>query len=153
MVNVRMQPSKPTNQADVAATQKAEPIDGVRGRKMRENQEKLRALRRPGIRVVPAEDHPRLKAEQIRKYIKHAPSGVRFREGGSIEWPDDRFTQRRLREGVIKRVDDNENGDKGDKGEERRDQRQDQRRDQRQDQRHDQRQDQRREPTPPPAGE
>jgi hypothetical protein len=136
MVNVRMQPSKPTNQADVAASQKAEPIDGIRGRKLRENQEKLRALRRPGLRVVPAENHPRLTAEQIRKHIKHAPTGVRFRDSGSIEWPNDRFTQRRLREGVIRLADDNNKS-----GEERREERRDQR------------QDQRREPTPPPASE
>lgn len=101
MVNVRHTNNRPTK-PDV-------PDDtgtGIRGQRLRENQAKLRALRRPGLRVVPADDHPRLSAELIRKHITHAPSGIKFRESGSIEWPNDRFTQRRIREGVVRVVED-----------------------------------------------
>ena len=100
MVNVNMRSSRPTK-SDVADEPES---NSIRGRKVRENQAKLRALKKPGVRVVPAEDHPRLSVEQIRKHITHAPSGVRFRTSGSIEWPNDRFTQRRIREGVVKVV-------------------------------------------------
>jgi hypothetical protein len=48
----------------------------------------------PGIRVVPRD-------EQMRKLLVH-PKGIRFRPTGSIEWPNDRFTQRRIADGSIK---------------------------------------------------
>ena len=50
----------------------------------------------PRVRVEPVN-------EEIRRAIKH-PSGMAFRPEGSVEWPNDQFTQRRLREGVIKIV-------------------------------------------------
>lgn len=56
------------------------------------------ASRRPKpqtIRVEPAND-------DMRKYLKH-PRGRPFPEGsGSVEWPLDRFTQRRLADGSVK---------------------------------------------------
>ena len=42
-------------------------------------------------------------SEEMRRVLKH-PSGMALRSGGSVEWPNDKFTQRRLREGVIKIV-------------------------------------------------
>ena len=48
----------------------------------------------PGIRVVPVD-------ESKRAILKH-PSGARFRVEGSAEWPNDRFTQRRLADGDVK---------------------------------------------------
>ncbi|MBO4221956.1 hypothetical protein [Bradyrhizobium neotropicale] len=36
----------------------------------------------------------------IRRVLKH-PNGTRFRKDGSVEWPNDSFTKRRLAEGVI----------------------------------------------------
>jgi hypothetical protein len=48
----------------------------------------------PGVRVVPAR-------EELRAILKH-PNGVRLRSEGSVEWPNDRFTQRRLADGDIK---------------------------------------------------
>ena len=54
MVNVNMRSSRPTK-SDVADEPES---NSIRGRKIRENQAKLRALKKPGVRVVPAEDHP-----------------------------------------------------------------------------------------------
>jgi hypothetical protein len=58
----------------------------------------------PGVRVVPA-DCPGVKAEDMRRLLKH-PSAGGFRSEGSIEWPFDTFTKRRLREGSIKLVEE-----------------------------------------------
>jgi hypothetical protein len=46
------------------------------------------------VRVLP-------KNGLIRKYLKHEPTRIAFREEGSIEWPLDNFTMRRLRDGDI----------------------------------------------------
>jgi hypothetical protein len=48
----------------------------------------------PRVRVLPRD-------EMIRKYIKHMPSGIAFPETGSVEWPNDRFTQRRISDGDV----------------------------------------------------
>ena len=47
----------------------------------------------PRVRVVPAND-------ELRRVLKH-PRGMAFRSTGSVEWPLDKFTERRLREGAI----------------------------------------------------
>jgi hypothetical protein len=52
-----------------------------------------------GIRVV--------CEEKYRKVLRH-PNGTGFpADGGSAEWPNDRFTKRRIAEGAIKREDTN----------------------------------------------
>jgi len=57
--------------------------------------EKIRAAKPiGGIRVTPTDD-------KYRKILKH-PNGMGFRSEGSVEWPNDRFTKRRIAEGVIK---------------------------------------------------
>lgn len=43
--------------------------------------------------------------ENLRHVLKH-PNGMAFRATGSVEWPLDRFTHRRLREGCIRIVED-----------------------------------------------
>jgi hypothetical protein len=48
----------------------------------------------PRVRVLPRD-------ETIRKYISHQPSGIAFPATGSVEWPNDRFTQRRVAEGDV----------------------------------------------------
>jgi hypothetical protein len=57
--------------------------------------------------VAAAQAVPRVRVEptrpDLRAILKH-PSGMRFRPEGSVEWPLDRFTQRRLRDGDIKIV-------------------------------------------------
>lgn len=40
-------------------------------------------------------------SDDLRRVLKH-PNGVRFRSEGSVEWPNDRFTKRRIAEGVVK---------------------------------------------------
>jgi hypothetical protein len=59
----------------------------------REEQRKAANPGVPGIRVVPAKEEYRV--------LKH-PTGVAFQPTGSTEWPNDRFTQRRLGDGSIK---------------------------------------------------
>jgi hypothetical protein len=47
------------------------------------------------LRVTPT-------SELIRKYIKHPITRVGFpAEGGSCEWPNDRFTRNRIRDGDV----------------------------------------------------
>jgi hypothetical protein len=66
----------------------------LREQRRRDRVARLRANRQAkGVRVVPASD-------QLRRVLKH-PNGMGFRPEGSVEWPNDRFTRRRLREGAI----------------------------------------------------
>jgi hypothetical protein len=53
-----------------------------------------------GVRVVPSSGEG-FTEEQMRRLLKHPTAGG-FRSEGSIEWPNDTFTKRRLREGSIK---------------------------------------------------
>jgi hypothetical protein len=57
-----------------------------------------------GVRVVPA-DGDGFTADDMRELLKHPRAGG-FRAEGPIEWPNDSFTQRRLREGSIKLADE-----------------------------------------------
>lgn len=52
----------------------------------------MRATKR--VRVVPRD-------ETIRRDIKHMPGGIMFPAEGSVEWPLDQFTKRRLRDGTV----------------------------------------------------
>jgi hypothetical protein len=46
------------------------------------------------VRVLPRD-------ETIRRHITHQPSGIAFPAEGSVEWPNDRFTQRRISDGDV----------------------------------------------------
>jgi hypothetical protein len=46
------------------------------------------------VRVLPRND-------DVRKYIVHQPSLIAFPESGSVEWPDDAFTRRRIADGDV----------------------------------------------------
>jgi hypothetical protein len=48
----------------------------------------------PRVRVTP-------KNDAIRKAIYHPRTGARFPASGSVEWPLDRFTKRRIRDGDV----------------------------------------------------
>jgi hypothetical protein len=48
----------------------------------------------PRVRVLPRDP-------DIRKYLKHEPTKIAFRAEGSIEWPLDKFTLRRIRDGDV----------------------------------------------------
>jgi hypothetical protein len=67
----------------------------LRGLRQRERMQKLAEAAPPGIRVVPAKD-------EYRAVLKHPKSGG-FAATGSAEWPDDRFTKRRLADGSVTR--------------------------------------------------
>lgn len=58
------------------------------------------------VRVVPAN-------EAMRKALKHPSTGMPFGESmsDSVEWPNDQFTKRRIRDGDVKRVDDQQQGE------------------------------------------
>lgn len=67
----------------------------LRGQRQRERMQRIKDARpHGGIRVVPTDD-------KYRKLLKH-PNGMAFRPEGSVEWPNDRFTKRRIAEGVVK---------------------------------------------------
>jgi hypothetical protein len=73
------------------------PAPSVRKQQLDARKERLRAAipKIERVRVTPAND-------DIRKYIRH-PSGIAFPAEGSVEWPLDGFTKRRLREGSVTR--------------------------------------------------
>jgi hypothetical protein len=73
--------------------------------------------RRPGPRAHPAhlaalaaekkKARVRVRVEPTREALRHVlqhPNGMAFRAQGSVEWPLDRFTQRRLDDGSIRVV-------------------------------------------------
>lgn len=66
----------------------------------RASEERMRALadarRVPRVRVEPT-------SEELRTILRH-PNGMAFRGEGSVEWPKDRFTLRRIAEGSIRVV-------------------------------------------------
>jgi hypothetical protein len=51
------------------------------------------ARRLPRARVLPT-------SEALRQVLRH-PHGMAFRSTGSVEWPFDKYTQRRVRDGSI----------------------------------------------------
>jgi hypothetical protein len=65
------------------------------GQRMKARIQKVKTAKKvEGVRVEPAND-------DMRRLLKH-PSAGGFRSVGDIEWPNDTFTKRRLREGSIK---------------------------------------------------
>ena len=67
----------------------------LRGLRHRERIAKMNEAAPTGIRVVPAKD-------EYRGVLKHPKAGG-FPAEGSKEWPDDRFTKRRLADGSVTR--------------------------------------------------
>jgi hypothetical protein len=66
----------------------------LRGLRLRARLEKMKeAVTRKGIRVTPAND-------TMRRLLRHPHAGG-FGKEGSVEWPNDRFTKRRLADGDI----------------------------------------------------
>jgi len=59
----------------------------------------------PTVKVVPSK-------EEYRKYLKHGVTGVGFTEQGSVEWPNDQFTKRRIRDGSVALEQDQDKGAK-----------------------------------------
>jgi hypothetical protein len=48
----------------------------------------------PRVRVLPKDDDTRL-------YLRHPSGNIGFPESGSVEWPLDRFTHRRIADGDV----------------------------------------------------
>jgi hypothetical protein len=94
MVNIQQK----VNQQKVNQQKVNQQVNRPAGRKV--HPERLRliaeARRIPRVRVEPT-------SEEFRRAIRH-PSGMRFRPEGSVEWPNDRFTQRRVAEGSVRIV-------------------------------------------------
>jgi len=66
-------------------------------KRIKARQERMASFVPPGrgpVRVEPA-------TADVRKFMRH-PNGVRFPESGSVEWPLDRFTRRRIADGSVK---------------------------------------------------
>ena len=68
--------------------------------------------KRAVVRVLP-------KNDQIRKYLKHPAKRVGFLAEGSIEWPNDAFTRKRIKEGDVT-IEESEPESKNQKSKERR---------------------------------
>jgi hypothetical protein len=79
----------------------------LRGLRGRERAQKLAESAPAGIRVVPQ--------EKYRAVLKHPRAGG-FPAEGSKEWPDDRFTRRRLADGSVMRESDARKAEQRDKG-------------------------------------
>lgn len=76
---------------------------GERARLLKARSDRVKALmpKRPMIHVEPTKD-------DYRKYLKH-PNGTAFPHGGGgIDWPNDRFTQRRIADGSVKAIERSE---------------------------------------------
>jgi len=60
----------------------------------KERVEAVRAMGPASVRVNPRD-------EELRKVLKHPKNGKTFNPTGSVEWPLDQFTKRRLRDGSV----------------------------------------------------
>jgi hypothetical protein len=76
---------------EVKTQHQVAPSHDERARARMQRFQKLR--QRPGIRVVP-------KNDDMRRLLKHPQTG-HFRAEGGLEWPNDTFTFKRLRDGDI----------------------------------------------------
>jgi hypothetical protein len=82
------------------------------GQRMKARLQRVKDMKRvEGVRVVPA-DGDGFTADDMRRLLKH-PSAGGFRSSGDIEWPNDTFTKRRLREGSIKLAEQKQEGERG----------------------------------------
>ena len=71
------------------------------GERMKQRIARVRdAVKVPGVRVEPADDN-------MRRLLKHPVAGG-FRSEGSVEWPNDGFTKKRLRDGSVKLAEQHE---------------------------------------------
>jgi hypothetical protein len=83
----------------------AEPSRGIQGAPAPDPLRTRNALKQARLHAIAqGQAHPRVRvlpaSDDMRRILKH-PRGMKFRSTGSVEWPLDKFTQRRLREGSI----------------------------------------------------
>ena len=86
---------------DIAMNDKTEGKKSLRKQQLEDRREKMKKLtpKVERVRVSPA-------SEELRQVLKHPKSGVKFPASGSVEWPLDQFTRRRIKEGSVTREDD-----------------------------------------------
>jgi hypothetical protein len=82
----------------MAQAQKEQDPLAERGKKRQARIAAAHSFKPKSIRVEPKDD-------AMRRLLKHPKAG-RFRSSGSAEWPDDKYTQKRLREGSVTRAED-----------------------------------------------
>jgi hypothetical protein len=75
------------------------PIEGEKSLRFKQREERLKRIREQNtpkrVRVLPRDD-------VIRRDIVHPVNRIAFPpQGGSVEWPLDQFTKRRIREGDV----------------------------------------------------
>lgn len=71
-----------------------QPPMNLRQKRRKERMDRVARAQIPRVRVLPRD-------EDMRRVLKH-PNGMAFRSEGSIEWPLDQFTKRRLKDGSVK---------------------------------------------------
>jgi hypothetical protein len=75
----------------------AQPESGfaIRQERIKARKELLARItpRYPAVRVNPKDD-------DLRRVLKH-PSGIAFPATGSVEWPNDKFTRKRIADGSV----------------------------------------------------
>jgi hypothetical protein len=82
----------------MAARGKDQPPENMRNQRRQRRMQVLKDAnsgRQQMVGVVPGD-------EKYRAVLKHLPSGIAFRKDGGALWPNDKFTQRRLRDGSVK---------------------------------------------------
>jgi hypothetical protein len=81
-------------------------IDAELKKRKQARDDRMREIRKaaeiPMVTVTPTKP-------EYRKYLKHAGSGVGFKEDGPAIWPHDQFTKRRIKDGAIK-IEEDKNG-------------------------------------------
>lgn len=81
------------------------------GQRMKARIQRVKDMRKvDGVRVEPC-DGDGFTADQMRRLLKHPKAGG-FRSQGSIEWPNDTYTNRRLREGSVRIVEGRQEKDR-----------------------------------------
>jgi hypothetical protein len=73
----------------------------LRGLRMNERMQKMREANKAAQRTV----HVTPANDDMRRLLRHPRAGGFGKEGGT-DWPDDRFTQRRIADGDIKKRED-----------------------------------------------
>jgi hypothetical protein len=65
-------------------------------------QERIKARKELLARITPRYPPVRVnpRDEDLRRVLKH-PSGIAFPATGSVEWPNDRFTRKRIADGSV----------------------------------------------------
>jgi hypothetical protein len=79
------------------ASNKDEGEKSLREQQVAARKERMAKLNPPleRVRVTPAND-------DLRRVLKH-PKGAKFPASGSVEWPLDQFTRRRIKDGSVTR--------------------------------------------------